>query len=345
MNSIGMSPQRSGNVVKKLQPKGSKIAGVSEVKGVHSRVHIKNAVAETASSPPPSRHFPIVAIGASAGGLEALEQFLGHVPADSGMAYVVIQHLDPNYKGIMPELLQRITAMPVAQVKNRTKVMPDHVYVIPPNKDISILHGILYLLDPIAPRGLRLPIDFFFRALADDMQINAIGIILSGMGSDGTPGVRAIKEKGGLILVQYPASSKFDSMPRSAIDTALVDIVDTADQLPLRIFDYFSHAKEEMQSLNEELQTVNIELQSKVDELSGTNNDMKNLLNSTDIATIFLDNALQVRRFTNHATRLFKKIMPYRTLENVIDGVVITCNDISASKRLEAELRTNSSKS
>ena len=137
------------------------------------------------------RPFPIVAIGASAGGLEALEQFLGHVPADSGMACVVIQHLDPHHKGMMPELLQRATAMPVTQARNRMKVEPGHVYVIPPKWDLSILHDCLYLLEPVAARGLRLPIDSFFRALADDRQDHAVCVVLSGMGSDGALGLRA----------------------------------------------------------------------------------------------------------------------------------------------------------
>ncbi|MGD0585588.1 MAG: chemotaxis protein CheB, partial [Oryzomonas sp.] len=110
--------------------------------------------------------FPIVGIGASAGGLEALEQFLGHVPENSGMAFVIIQHLDPTHKGIMPELLQRTTKMEVFQVKDRLRVKPNCVYVIPPNKDMSILHGVLHLFDPAEPRGLRLPIDFFLRSLA-----------------------------------------------------------------------------------------------------------------------------------------------------------------------------------
>jgi chemotaxis response regulator CheB len=105
--------------------------------------------------------FPIVGIGASAGGLEALEQFLGNVPAQNGIAFVIVQHLDPTHKGIMPELLQRTTAVKVLQAKDRMKVEPDHAYVIPPNKDMSILHGVLHLFDPSAPRGLRLPIDFF----------------------------------------------------------------------------------------------------------------------------------------------------------------------------------------
>jgi two-component system CheB/CheR fusion protein len=186
--------------------------------------------------------FPVVALGASAGGLEALEQFLAHVPAGSGMAFVIIQHLDPTQKGMMPELLQRATVMPVMQAKNRMKVNPDCVYVIPPNRDLSILHDCLHLLEPEAPRGLRLPIDFFFRALADDRRQRAICVILSGMGSDGTLGLRAIKEQGGLVLVQDPASAKFDSMPRNAIDTGLVDIVAMAEELPLRIVDTLRHS-------------------------------------------------------------------------------------------------------
>src|ERR1017187_7871372 len=126
---------------------------------------------------PANVSFPIVGIGASAGGLEALEQFLGHVPAGSGMAFVIVQHLDPTRKGIMPELLQRATGMKVAQVRDRTGVRPDCVYVIPPNKDMSLLHGVLHLFEPAAPRGLRLPIDFFLRSLAQDQQEHSIGVI------------------------------------------------------------------------------------------------------------------------------------------------------------------------
>ena len=186
--------------------------------------------------------FPIVGIGASAGGLEALELFLKHVPAGSGMAFVIVQHLDPTHKGIMVELLQRITPMPVVQARDRLKVAPDRVYVIPPNKDLSILHGVLHLLEPAKPRGLRLPIDFFFRSLADDRRARSIGVILSGMGSDGTLGLRAIKEKTGVVFVQAPASAKFDGMPRSAIAAGLADVVAPAEELPGRIIEYLKHA-------------------------------------------------------------------------------------------------------
>ncbi len=187
--------------------------------------------------------FPIVGIGASAGGLEALEQFLRHVPEGSGLAYVIIQHLDPTHKGIMPELLQRITGMEVFQVKDRMRVKPDSVYVIPPNKDMSILHGVLHLFDPASPRGLRLPIDYFFRSLAEDRKERSIGVILSGMGSDGTLGLKAIKEKGGVVLVQEPASAKFDSMPRSAIDAGLADLIAPAELLPEKIIGFLQHAR------------------------------------------------------------------------------------------------------
>jgi PAS domain S-box-containing protein len=185
--------------------------------------------------------FPIVGIGASAGGLEALELFLANVPACSGMAFVIVQHMDPTHKGMLPELLQRITGMQVFQVKDQTRVKPDSVYVIPPNKDMSILHGVLHLLDPVARRGLRLPINFFFRSLADDQREHSIGVILSGMGSDGTLGLRAIKEKAGLVFVQEPASAKFDSMPRSAIDAELADVIAPVEALPGKISAYVQH--------------------------------------------------------------------------------------------------------
>jgi two-component system CheB/CheR fusion protein len=186
---------------------------------------------------------PIVGIGASAGGLEALEQFLRHVPAGCGLAFVIIQHLDPTRTGMMPELLQRVTGMQVFQARDRMKVKPDCVYVIPPNKDMSVLHDVLYLFEPSASRGLRLPIDFFFRSLAEDRQKGAIGVILSGMGSDGTLGLRAIREKGGVTLVQEPDSAKFDSMPRSAINAGLADLVAPADELLARIIDCLRHPR------------------------------------------------------------------------------------------------------
>ena len=182
--------------------------------------------------------FPIIGIGASAGGLEAIELFLKNVPANSGMAFVIVQHLDPTHKGILTELLQRVTPMTVIQVKDRTEVKPNCVYVIPSNKDMSILHRVLHLFEPTAPRGLRLPIDFLFRSLALDLQDKSIGVILSGMGTDGTLGIRAIKEKSGVVLVQDPATAKFNGMPKSAIDSGMADYTAPAEDLPGKIVSY-----------------------------------------------------------------------------------------------------------
>lgn len=204
----------------------------------------KPAAPAIGKSPAPETEdsFPIVGIGASAGGFEALEQFMAHVPESSGMAFIIVQHLDPTRKGLMPELLQRGTPMKVMQVKDRMRVRPDCVYVIPPNRNMSILHGVLHLFEPCAKRGQRLPIDFFLSSLAQDQRRNAIGVILSGMASDGTEGLREIKGKGGLAAAQEPASAKFDSMPRSAIDAGLADIVAPADDLPMRIMEHLKHA-------------------------------------------------------------------------------------------------------
>lgn len=182
--------------------------------------------------------FPIVGIGASAGGLEALELFFSNMPKDNGMAFVVIQHLDPNHVGIMPELLQRITPMKVYQASDNLKVKPNCVYVIPPNKSLSLLNEALHLFDLVESRGLHLPVDIFFRSMADDRQDKSIGIILSGMGSDGSLGLKAIKEKNGIVLVQTPSSAKFDGMPRSATEAVIADIIAPAEELPARLIDF-----------------------------------------------------------------------------------------------------------
>lgn len=179
--------------------------------------------------------FPIVGIGASAGGLEALEQFFSNMPSDTGMAFVVIQHLDPTHVGILPELLQRVTSMHVQQAMDGLAVEPNSVYVIPPNKSLSVLNGHLHLLVPVESRGLRLPIDFFLKSLANDRLQNSIAVILSGMGSDGSQGLKAIKEKNGIVLVQEPKSAKFDAMPLSAIEAVIADVIAPATELPAKL--------------------------------------------------------------------------------------------------------------
>ncbi len=205
-------------------------------------------------------HFPIVGIGVSAGGLEALEQFFENMPKGNGMAYVVIQHLDPDHESMMPELLQRSSPMKVFQATDRIVVKPNQVYVIPPNKSMSILNGTLHLFEPIETRGLRLPIDYFFRSLAIDQKEKSIGIVLSGMGSDGSLGFKAIKEVNGFLLVQEPADAKFEAMPRSAIDAVQVDIVAPANELPRRLMESLKHIpKGYSNSISDKKDTSNLE--------------------------------------------------------------------------------------
>jgi two-component system CheB/CheR fusion protein len=177
----------------------------------------------------------VVGLGASAGGLEALTRFLANVPPASGLAYIVVQHLDPTHKAMLTELLQRSTAMPVHEATGSTRVIPDTVYVIPPSTDLTLVGGRLHLTEPAQPRGRRLPIDVLFSSIARDQAERAIGVVLSGMGSDGTVGLQAIKAAGGLTFAQEPASAQFDSMPKSAIDAGACDIVATAEELPHRI--------------------------------------------------------------------------------------------------------------
>lgn len=169
--------------------------------------------------------FPIVGIGGSAGGMEAFSQMLRRLPADSGMAFVFVQHLHPDYKSALTEILARETEMPVVEAADGMQVEPDHVYVIPPNSYLGILRGVLQLLPRPGGQAPRLPIDQFFRYLADDHGTRAIGIVLSGTASDGVLGLKAIKAGGGITFAQDEASAKYDGMPHSAIASGAVDSV------------------------------------------------------------------------------------------------------------------------
>jgi len=176
--------------------------------------------------------FPIVGLGASAGGLDALEQFFRHVPANSGIAYVLVSHLDPDRASLLKEILQRDTAMPVVEVKDQMPLAPDRVHVLPPNREMAIFHGTLQLSVPDMPRGQRMPIDAFLRSLADDQKDNAIGVILSGTGTDGTLGLRAIRGAGGLCFVQDPATAQYSGMPSSAIQAGYATHVLPVERMP-----------------------------------------------------------------------------------------------------------------
>ena len=184
----------------------------------------------------------IVGIGASAGGLEAIEAFFQQMDPQSGMAFVLVQHLDPTHKSILSELVGRFSKMPVQEVTQSLQVEANHVYVIPPNRDLAILNKRLQLLDPTGPRHLRLSIDYFFRSLAQEARDSAVGIVLSGTGTDGTLGVRAIKGEGGLVLVQDPATAAYDGMPRSAIATGIADAVLQPAEMARQLLAYARNA-------------------------------------------------------------------------------------------------------
>ncbi len=188
--------------------------------------------------------FPVVGIGASAGGLAAIEKFLAAMPPDteSGMAFVLVQHLDPDHKSILLDLVKKYTRMQAFKIEDGMQVQPNCVYVIPPNKDLAFLHGRLHLMEPNAPRGLRLPIDFFFRSLAQDRHERAICIVLSGTGTDGTLGLKAIKGEGGMSMAQTPESASYDGMPGSAIATGLVDYVLPPEKMPEQLISFAKHA-------------------------------------------------------------------------------------------------------
>ncbi|HRX70523.1 MAG: PAS domain-containing protein [Candidatus Competibacteraceae bacterium] len=182
-----------------------------------------------------------VGVGASAGGLEALEAFFTHMSADSNMAFIVIQHLSPNYKSMMVELLSKRTAMTVRRAEEGMLVEANSVYLIPPKKNLSIFHGKLLLSESDHSRGLNLPIDVFLHSLADDQAEKAIGVILSGTGSDGVRGIRAIKEAGGMVMVQSEESAKFDGMPRAAIATGLADFILPPEEMPANLLSFIRH--------------------------------------------------------------------------------------------------------
>lgn len=183
--------------------------------------------------------FPIVGIGASAGGLQAFRAFFAHMSADSGLAFVLIPHLDPTHKSLMVELLSRETAMPVLEAAHRMLIRPNAVYVIPPNKYLAIKDGRLMLRPPPQPGTGQTPIDFALRSLAEDQRENAIGIVLSGTGSHGTAGLKEIKLAGGLVLVQDPATAEYDQMPRSALEAGIVaDFVLAPEKMPDALIGY-----------------------------------------------------------------------------------------------------------
>ena len=217
---------------------------------------MKKQILSTSNKPlvKSSNLFPVVGIGASAGGLNAFKKLLKAIPEDSGMAYVLVQHLDPTHESLLPEILQKVTPIPVLEITDDIKVMPDHIYVIPSNKMMVATDGVLVL----APRPAKskternLPIDLFFASLAEVHQEHAIGVVLSGTASDGTQGLRAIKEQGGITFAQDEASAEYEGMPHSAAQAGVVDFILPPEDIPKKLLEVTSKtilSDEEMQNI------------------------------------------------------------------------------------------------
>ncbi len=224
----------------------------------------KNNASESTPKPKTLRqcYFPIVGIGASAGGLAAFEAFFPR--PESGIAFVLVQYLSPDHKSLLVDLVKRYTRMQVYEVADGMTVRPNCAYIISPNRDMAFMNDSLQLLKPSAPRGFRLPIDTFFRSLAQDLHEQAICIILSGTGSDGTLSVRAIKGEGGMAMVQLPESTEHDSMPRNAIDTGLVDYVLPPAEMPAQLIAYITHAYGKIPSIVESAQPMHEDAPKKI---------------------------------------------------------------------------------
>ncbi|MFZ0132988.1 MAG: chemotaxis protein CheB [Desulfobacterales bacterium] len=205
------------------------VKGASSIKNKDGKKPDKRAV------------FPIVGIGASAGGLETLEAFFAKMPPEANMAFVIIQHLSPNFKSIMASLLAKHTRMTVSEIEDGMTLAPNCVYLNPPNNNVAVFNRTLHLMEPVRGGALNMPIDFFFRSLSEDQNERAIGIIVSGTASDGTLGIKAIKGEGGMVMAQDPDTAKYDGMPRSAIATGLVDFILPVERMPKTLIGYVKH--------------------------------------------------------------------------------------------------------
>jgi two-component system CheB/CheR fusion protein len=190
-------------------------------------------------NPKSTNDFPVVGVGASAGGLAAFKKLLGAIPEDSGMAYVLVQHLDPKHDSLLPELLQKATKVPVLEITDDIKVEPDHIYIIPSNKMLLATDGVLKLSPRPAPKSNKrnLPIDLFLSSLAAVHHSHSLGVVLTGTGSDGTEGLRAIKDEGGITFAQNEESAEWPEMPRNAVDAGVVDFVLELGEIPRKILE------------------------------------------------------------------------------------------------------------
>ena len=186
---------------------------------------------------------PVVGLGGSTGSLDALQRLFQRTPKDTGLAFVVVVHLSAEHESVMAEILQRSTTMPLAQVTDPVRTLPNHVYVIPPGKCLSTSSGLLTAIKLAPHKGTHVTVDCFFRLLAESHGTAAVAILLSGRKGDGAAGVKSIKEHGGLTIAQDPAEAEQPGMPQAAIETGMVDWILTVDQMPTRLIEYHNHGK------------------------------------------------------------------------------------------------------
>ena len=286
---------------------------------------------------------PVVGIGASAGGLAAFEAFLSGLPADAdmGIAFVLVQHLAPDHKSILSEILRRATRLQIMDIEEGMLVEPNVVYVIPPGYDLALNKGSFQLLEPTSARGHRLPIDFFFRTLADSLQERAIGIILSGTGSDGSQGVREIKAAGGMVMAQDSSSTDFDGMPRSAIATGVVDFVLSPVKMAAQLLAYISQKFEKLPKHTSELTPVLEVAMKKIFQLlrSQTGHDFSLYKPSTIYRRIERRMAVnEIEDITNYVKHMKQNPIEVEALfRDLLIGVTHFFRDTDAFRMLEKQ--------
>src|SRR5579862_2066868 len=239
---MGMAQKRGGKPPGKTPRKPAPASAAKAAPSIALPRSSRSSTNSVNDPPRPGKAFPIVGVGASAGGLEAFSQLLEHLPSTTGMAFVLIQHLDPTHASQLPEILARKSPMPVREVQGVTAVEPDHIYIAPASNNLRLESGVLRAVSRSAAPGVRnMAIDDFLESLAKDRGHLAFGIILSGTASDGTLGLKAIKAEGGITLAQEPASAKFDGMPSSAIAAGGVDFVLTPEAIAKQLVSLASH--------------------------------------------------------------------------------------------------------
>lgn len=211
----------------------------------HSRFPDKSEVDTPEVDPqdPHPSHVPVVGLGGSSGSLDGLRKFFSKIPQNTGIAYVVVVHLSPEHESALASILQRSSTIPVTQVSEPVKLEPDHAYVIPPGKHLAMADGVVQVLDMTRPKGRHVTVDLFFRTLAEAHGPDATAIVLSGGDGDGAMGLKRVKERGGLTVVQEPKEAQFEGMPRAAIDTGMVDWILPVEEIPARLVEYREHGK------------------------------------------------------------------------------------------------------